>query len=90
VGTQIPPKIKVLWYNMTKMVTNEKKLVEKYKTEKYRLGNLQPRYLEVFEYRTGIADGDPHTQKETGKKFGISSTRAAQLEARVKYELEQF
>ena len=88
-GTQIPPKIRVLWYNMTKMVANEKKLVEKYKTEKYRLGNLQPRYLEVFEYRTGIADGDPHTQKETGKKFGISSTRAAQLEARVKYELDQ-
>lgn len=72
------------------MVTAEKKLVEKYKTEKYRLGHLQPRYLEVFEYRTGITDGDPHTQKETGKKFGISSTRAAQLEARVKYELDQF
>ena len=72
------------------MATNEKKLIKKYKTEKSHLGHLQPRYLEVFEYRTGIADGDPHTQKETGKKFGISSTRAAQLEARVKYELEQF
>lgn len=71
------------------MVTDEKKLVEKYKTEKHRLGHLQPRYLEVFEYRTGIADGAPHTQKETGKKFGVSSTRAAQLEARVKYEIEQ-
>ena len=71
------------------MVTYDKKLVEKYKAEKYRLGHLQLRYLEVFEYRTGITDGDPHTQKETGKKFGISSTRAAQLEARVKYELEQ-
>ena len=71
------------------MLTDEKKLVEKYKTEKYRLSHLQPRYLEVFESRTAIADGTTHTQKETGKKFGISSTRAAQLEARVKYELEQ-
>ena len=72
------------------MVTVEKKLVEKYKMEKHRLGHLQPRYLEVFEYRTGIADGTPHTKKETSKKFGISSTRVAQLEARVKYELELF
>ena len=71
------------------MVTDQKKLVERYKTEKYRLGHLQPRYLEVFEYRIGIADGATHTQKETGKKFGISSTRAAQLEARVKYEIDQ-
>lgn len=69
--------------------TDEKKLVEKYKLEKHQLGHLQSRYLEVFEYRTGIADGARHTQKETGKKFGVSSTRAAQLEARVKYELEQ-
>jgi len=72
------------------MLTVEKKLIEKYKMGKNRLGHLQPRYLEVFEYRTGIADGTTHTQKETGKKFGISSTRAAQLEARVKYELELF
>lgn len=71
------------------MATDEKKLVEKYKTQKHRLGHLQSCYLEVFEYRTGIADGAPHTQKETGKKFGVSSTRVAQLEARVKYELEQ-
>ena len=70
-------------------MTTDEKLVEKYKAGKHQLGHLQPRYLEVFEYRTGIADGAPHTQKETGKKFGISSTRAAQLEARVKYELEQ-
>lgn len=70
------------------MITDEK-LVEKYKARKHRLSHLQPRYLEIFEYRTGIADGATHTQKETGKKFGISSTRAAQLEARVKYELEQ-
>lgn len=71
------------------MVADEKKLVEKYKIEKSNLGHLQPRYLEVFEYRIGIADGTRHTQKETGKKFGVSSTRAAQLEARVKYELNQ-
>jgi DNA-directed RNA polymerase sigma subunit (sigma70/sigma32) len=71
------------------MSNDEKKLVEKYKTKKSHLGHLQPRYLEVFEYRTGIADGARHTQKETGKKFGVSSTRAAQLEARVKYEIEQ-
>ncbi len=71
------------------MKVDEKILLKKYKTSKHRLGHLQPRYLEVFEYRTGIADGTPHTQKETGKKFGVSSTRAAQLEGRVRYEIEQ-
>ena len=70
------------------MITDEK-LTEKYTEGKRQLGHLRPRYLEIFEYRTGIADGTPYTQKETGKKFGISSTRAAQLEARVRYELEQ-
>lgn len=71
------------------MKLDEKILIKKYKADKHRLGHLQPRYLKVFEYRTGIADGSTHTQKETGEKFGISSTRAAQLEARVRYELEQ-
>lgn len=70
--------------------TSEKELIRKYRSEKYRLGHLRPRYLEIFEYRIGIADGSPHTQRETGEKFGVSSTRAAQMEARVRYELEQF
>ncbi len=71
------------------MKMEENILLRKYKAGKGQLNHLRPRYLEVFEYRTGIADGATHTQKETGKKFGISSTRAAQLEARVRYELEQ-
>lgn len=71
------------------MKVDEKIFIKKYEADKHRLGHLRPRYLEIFEYRIGIPDGAPHTQKETGKKFGISSTRVAQLEARVKYELEQ-
>ena len=69
--------------------TSEKEFIQKYRSEKHRLGHLRPRYLEIFEYRTGITDGSPHTQRETGKRFGISSSRAAQMEARVRYELEQ-
>lgn len=72
------------------MKTGESNIIEKYKQNKHQLAaKMHPRYLEVFEYCTGITDGILHTQKEAGKKFGVSSTRIAQLVARVKYELEQ-
>lgn len=71
------------------MKTDETAVVEKYKSNKHRLGHLQPRYLEIFEYRLGLTDGTPHSQKETGEKFGVTGNRIRQIEERVKYELER-
>lgn len=71
------------------MKLDEKILIKKYGVDKHRLDHLQPRYLEIFEYRIGLTDGSPHTQEETGKKFDVSGTRIRQIEERVKYELEQ-
>jgi DNA-directed RNA polymerase sigma subunit (sigma70/sigma32) len=51
--------------------------------------NLKQRYFDIFEYRHGMSDGVPHTLAETGEKFGVSGTRAQQIEARVAYEMEQ-
>ena len=51
---------------------------------------VNPRYLAIFELRHGLTDGQTHTLKETGKKFGISGTRVSQMEARVEYEIEKF
>lgn len=52
--------------------------------------NLKPRYLEMFEYRNGLTDGEIHTLSETGKQFdGISGNRVRQLEARVIFEVGQ-
>lgn len=70
------------------MKLDEKTLIKKYQTDKHQLGHLKPRYLEVFEYRLGLTDGSPHSQEETGQKFGVSGTRIRQIEERVKYELE--
>ena len=61
---------------------------EKYLANKGTL-SIEPRYLEVFEFRMGIADSNTHTYKETGEKFGFSSTRARQLTERVIYELSK-
>lgn len=71
------------------MKLDEKTLIKKYQADKHQLRHLQPRYLEVFEYRLGLADGSPHSQEKTGQKFGVSGTRIRQIEERVKYELEQ-
>ncbi len=64
-------------------------LIKKYQEVKDHLG-LKERYLDAFEYRNGINDGIKHTLKETGQKFGYSSVRAAQFEARVFYSVEEY
>jgi DNA-directed RNA polymerase sigma subunit (sigma70/sigma32) len=51
---------------------------------------LPPRYFEVFEFRHGLVDGTTHSLKESGERFGVSSTRIGQMEARVFYEIEEF
>lgn len=62
-------------------------IIEKYQKLRNRL-NLKPRYLRIFEFRHGIND-KPHTLKESGEKFGVSSGRIRQIVARVIYELEK-
>lgn len=71
------------------MKTETRNLIGKYTKLKQQLVKVPSRYLEVFEYRNGLTDGVSHTQKDTGAKFNISATRIGQMEARVKYELEQ-
>jgi DNA-directed RNA polymerase sigma subunit (sigma70/sigma32) len=71
------------------MAHRNEDIIKKYIASKHRLQRIPARYLEAFEYRHGIADGTPHTQAETGRKFAVSKARIGQFEARVKYELEQ-
>jgi DNA-directed RNA polymerase sigma subunit (sigma70/sigma32) len=63
-----------------------KKQIQKYCNNKPLL-NLNDRHTAIFEYRYGVIDGIRHTQKVTGKKFNISDTRVAQIEAKIWYRL---
>ncbi len=63
-------------------------IIEKYKSYKNTL-KLKPRYLDIFDYRYGLADGKKHTLNESGRKFRISGTRVGQIVARVRYEVEK-
>ncbi len=67
---------------------DREKLIQNYKTYKEEL-KLKPRYLAIFEFRNGLINGNSHTLKESGNKFGISGNRIYQIEARVKYELKR-
>lgn len=71
------------------MIVDAQKIVQKYLAKKEEL-KLLSRYFDIFEYRYGITDGKFHTQKETGKKFGISGGRAGQIIARVRYEIGEW
>lgn len=50
--------------------------------------NVKERYKPIFELRNGFTDGIWRTLTETGKKFRISASRVAQIEARMLYEIE--
>jgi DNA-directed RNA polymerase sigma subunit (sigma70/sigma32) len=70
------------------MILNAQKIVKKYAARKSQL-KLLPRYFDFFEYRYGISDGKIHTLEETGRKFGVSGSRARQIIGRVMYEVEK-
>ncbi len=69
------------------MKLGNSELVKKYESVKDLLG-LSPRYLAIFEYRIGQTDGKSHSQREVGRRFGVTATRIRQIEERVKYELD--
>ena len=66
---------------------HKKNITKEYIAYKNSLG-LRQCYYDIFEYRNGISDGSWHTQKETGLKFGIGGGRVGQIEARVRFEVE--
>lgn len=63
-------------------------MIKNYAANKHRLTYLKARYLEIFEYRVGLADGSFHTLREAGEKYGVKGVRIQQITARVEYELE--
>jgi len=66
----------------------EEDLITQYQKIKPQL-SLKQRYFDIFELRHGLKDGVKHTFKECGEKFGISGTRARQLDARVQYKIQK-
>lgn len=67
---------------------HKKNITKEYLAYKNSLG-LKQRYYDMFEYRNGLTDGNWHTLKETGQRFGISGGRVRQIEGRVIYEVEK-
>ena len=54
------------------------------------LDQLTQREAKILEFRYGLADGDPHTLKETGDKFGLTRERIRQIEAKAIKKLRKY
>lgn len=53
------------------------------------LDELSQREADILRFRYGLADGDPHTLKETGDKFGLTRERIRQIESKSLKKLEK-
>ena len=54
------------------------------------LEELSQREADILRFRYGLADGDPHTLKETGEKFGLTRERIRQIEAKSLNKLRKY
>ena len=54
------------------------------------LDELSQREADILRFRYGLADGDPHTLKETGEKFGLTRERIRQIEAKSLNKLRKY
>jgi RNA polymerase primary sigma factor len=53
------------------------------------LDELSQREADILRFRYGLADGDPHTLKETGIKFGLTRERIRQIEQKALNKLRK-
>ena len=54
------------------------------------LDELTEREADILRFRYGLADGDPHTLKETGEKFGLTRERIRQIESKALNKLRKY
>ncbi|RJP67901.1 MAG: sigma-70 family RNA polymerase sigma factor [Candidatus Abyssobacteria bacterium SURF_17] len=54
------------------------------------LDQLTAREAEILQFRYGLVDGDPHTLRETGERFGLTRERIRQIEAKAIKKLRKY
>jgi len=54
------------------------------------LEELTRREADILRFRYGLTDGDPHTLKETGDKFGLTRERIRQIESKALGKLRKY